>query len=217
MVCLALRQRGLSAPKRSTTGATAWEALAARAARSRDPRHRPAAARRPRALPPAARAVGDAADHLRDLARGGVRPRARPRDRRRRLPVQAVLDARADGARQGAAAPRQRLDAAARDRRSSRIVGRRAGARPAAAHRRLEGTPVPLTVTEFLLLQALVAPPGHRQDPRAADGGRVSRPRLGQRSDDRQPRQADPPQVRRRSIRRSTRSKACTAPATAIA
>ena len=73
----------------------------------RDPRHRRAADGRAGALPPAARALRAAADHLRDLARRGVRPRPRPRARRRRLLVQTVLDARADGTRQGAAAPRQ--------------------------------------------------------------------------------------------------------------
>ena len=45
-----------------------------------------------------------------------ARPRARPRARRRRLPDQAVLDPRAAGARQGAAAPRRAAAAAGRAR-----------------------------------------------------------------------------------------------------
>ena len=38
------------------------------------------------------------------------------------------------------------------------------GAGPAAAGGDVAGAPVPLTVTEFLLLQALARRPGHRQD-----------------------------------------------------
>ena len=93
-------------PRPFEDGLTAWEALQHDAAGPRDSRHRPAAHGWPGAVPPAARAVRAPADHLRDVAGRRVRPRARPRDRRRRLPVQTVLDARADGARQGAAAAR---------------------------------------------------------------------------------------------------------------
>ena len=103
------------------------ERLRGGAARSRHPRHRPARHGRPRAVPPPALALRGAADRLPHLARGGVRSRARPRDRRRRLPVQAVLDARADGPRQGAAA--------------ARLAGPRAepGASPGSARGRARG------------------------------------------------------------------------------
>ena len=64
-----------------------------------------------------------------------------------------------------------------------------------------KGSRVPLTVTEFLLLQGLARRPRHRQAARSAHGGRLSGSRLGQRSYDRQPRQADPQEVSGRGSR----------------
>ncbi len=60
---------------------------------------------------------GAPADHLPHLARRGVRPGARPVDRRRRLPLQAVLAARAGRPGAGAVPPgRPRAAAAPRPR-----------------------------------------------------------------------------------------------------
>ena len=57
------------------------------------------------------------------------------------------------------------------------------------------GAPVQLTVTEFLLLKALAAPPGPRQDAAAAHGGGLRRGRVRQRAHDRQPHQEAAPEV----------------------
>ncbi len=123
-VVFALEREGHRGRRLRRRPAAPGSAFERGAARSRHPRHRPARHGRPRAVPPPALALGGAADRLPDLARGGVRSRARPRDRRRRLPVQAVLDARADGPRQGPAAPR-----GARPAEPGPAAGRRASPR----------------------------------------------------------------------------------------
>ena len=152
-----------------------------------------------------------------DVARGGVRSRARPRDRRRRLPVQAVLDARADGAGQGAAAPRALgpgepgaqpgLEPGwpAAERRSATVT--QAGDLALDADRYAatwRGRPIRLTVTEFLLLEALARRPGHVKSRDQLLQAAYPHDTDGQRSHHRQPREAAAPQVpgRRRRLRR---------------
>ena len=82
------------------------------------------------------------------------RPRARPRDRRRRLCGQAVLDARAHGAHQGAAAPRQ---PELRRRRAQASATSSSTARRTASRR--AGREVHLGPTEFRLLEFLMQSP----------------------------------------------------------
>ena len=81
--------------------------------------------RRARALPLDPRARRPAGDHA-DRPRRGGRPDRRPRARRRRLRDEAVLAARARGARAHRAAPHA---AAARRRRAARVRGRRRSTR----------------------------------------------------------------------------------------
>ena len=89
------------------------------------------------------------ADHHADRARRGRRPGARLRHRRRRLRREAVLRARADGARQGAAA----ADAAAelRRRRADGRATSSSTARPCRS--RAAGATMHLGPTEYRLLE----------------------------------------------------------------
>jgi two-component system response regulator ChvI len=88
---------------------------------------------------------------------------------RRRLPLQAVLDARAHGARQSAASARV-VRRISQIRRRSAHRDRRADADPLRLAVRWNGQPVPLTVTEILLLQGR-PPTWDRQDARPVDAG----------------------------------------------
>ena len=64
-----------------------------------------------------------------------------------------------------------------------------------------DGRDVTLTVTEFLILEALAQRPGRGQDAQPVARHRLSRGRLRRRPDDRQPHQADPKEVPRRRPR----------------
>ncbi|CAA9557555.1 MAG: Phosphate regulon transcriptional regulatory protein PhoB (SphR), partial [uncultured Thermomicrobiales bacterium] len=86
-----------------------------------------AQARRPGGLPQAARALGDP-DPNADRAGRGSRHRARARGRRRRLPHQAVPDARAAGPRPRDPAPQRPHRSRARKGRRRRRRGLRYGA-----------------------------------------------------------------------------------------
>ena len=103
------------------------------------------------------------ADHHADRARRGGRARPRPRHRRRRLRRQAVLGARADGARPRAPAPRQA-------RRTSRPCSPPATssstARPTASA--ATASELHLGPTEFRLLEFLMQSPGRVFSPRPA-------------------------------------------------
>ena len=173
------------------------------AARSRHPRHRPARHGRPRALSPPALALRGAADCLPHLARGGVRLRARPRDWRRRLPVQAVLDARADGPGQGAVAARvpwPRVDprrpaaqpgarAAAGRRFCDGDTGGRPRARRRPLRRRLARHGDPADGHRVPAARGAGPPARAREVARPAAPGRVSARHDGERSHHRQPRE----------------------------
>ena len=122
-----LRGRRLREPARGDGG------VSHAAARPRAGRHRSRRRdrRRLRAVPRAARAVGDAADHLPVGARFGLRHRRRAAPRRRRLPDQGREPAAPRRAHRGAVPPQR---AASRRRRRPRTCCRAAAcyARPQA-------------------------------------------------------------------------------------
>ena len=127
-----LRRRGRRQRRRGAR-ARARQPVRPRRARRHAARHR-----RLRGLPPPARRV-QRAGAVPLGARHGARQGRRPRDRRRRLPRQAVRRPRAAGARQGAAAPR------AAGSREAGVAGeqhraRRHHARRGRAHRRAART-----------------------------------------------------------------------------
>ena len=145
----------------------------------------------------------------------------RPRRRRRRLHDQAVLDARARGAHQGAAAPhragrrgppRWRPPSSPTRRSSSATSPSTAPSGACCAGT----TEVHLTPTEFDLLLALAATPAHRPDPRAPARRGVGLGRRQRHPHGRLPHQGAAPQARPRpdphgARRRATRSSRATA------
>ena len=127
------REGGLRGRARARRAGGA-EALRKRAVRPRRARHHAAEDRRSRGVPADAREeLG--ADHHADREGRGDRQGARPRDRRRRLHHEAVLDARVPQPRAGRAAP-CRDEPARRRRRAARP--RRPPHRPGEAHHRAE-------------------------------------------------------------------------------
>jgi two-component system response regulator ChvI len=108
------------------------------------------------------------AGDLPDLQGRGDRRAVRPQDGRRRLHPQAVLAAPAGRAREGRAAPRRtRSSRPPRQEADAKVVERGQLAMDPERHTcTWNGEPVTLTVTEFLILQALATAPRHGQEPR---------------------------------------------------
>ena len=92
----------------------------------------------------------------------GVRQSARPGERRRRLPDEAVRRARAGGACAGAAAPPAGVEAGAWHRRPSPSQFRCMASTsiPRGGSRKLDGREIELTAHEFDLLYLLASNPG---------------------------------------------------------
>ena len=155
----ALRTDGFE-PRWCATGEAAL-AQRARDAGAGDPRRRPARHQRLRAVQAAARAARATLPvRLPDRAQRRDRPRRRPRTRRRRLRRQAVLAARAGGARAQRPAPQRRQgDAPARRRQRPRATARSTvdeGRRQI----RFYGRPLELSRYEYGLLKTLLSRPG---------------------------------------------------------
>ena len=107
------------------------------------------------------RQKSESAGHLPDLQGRGDRRGVRAQDGRRRFHPQAVLAAAARRARQGDPAPRQPKEAAAQKESEAKIIER--GLLKIDPERHTctwKNEPVTLTVTEFLILQALATRPG---------------------------------------------------------
>ncbi len=156
-------------------------------------------------------------DHLPDLARRGVRPGARPRARRRRLPVQTVLHARADRPGQGALPSARRCSTTGRRptaRRSFSPVGelvldlRRYTARWGDHGGPADGDRVHDPARPR-------SPPRARQDPAAADGGGLPARHLSSRTAPSTPTSSGCARSSPAWTRRSTGSRPCTGSAIA--
>ena len=170
-VSIALEAEGYRV-KTYTDGASALDGFRSAAARSCHPRHQDAAHGRHGAAAPAAPEVRPAGD-LPDLQGRRDRRAVRPQDGRRRLHPQAVLAAPAGRAGQGGAAPRPApKDPTAAPKEPTRKALERGLLRMDQERHTCtwKGEPVTLTVTEFLILQALAPASRRRQEPRRADG-----------------------------------------------
>ncbi len=156
-------QRGLRRSRPRATATRDSRARAGGALRSDRARRDAAADERLRRLPRSAPARGDDADPDADGARPGGRQGRRAEARRRRLPDEAVRDARADGASRGAAAAAAvgvRSRAATRTASATSVVDFRRDGSDAA-----RGEPVDLSAREFKLLRHFI---GHRGATRVA-------------------------------------------------